>query len=187
VLTLGDYWGKNINIPGIITPVGNDFFYRKPITENDNSILIISTIIHGGELRSLTRDLALLCPNLKIKYKLHPNEFHLVDEYLLFFVEIQNVKVICDEIDTNILIAKSRLVILIVSAVLYEALNQSKKVVIYKKLNYERQLTLAKLPNVYLIDLASEVYDIIEKPIIPNHVNFYKATDSVQIKKLVSI
>jgi len=188
VLTLGDYWCHNINVPACkIISIGNDFFCNKPILESDNSILIISTIVHGDELSKLTKELAYLKPELKFIYKLHPNEFHFKNEYVEYFKKNKNVQIISNQIDTNILIAKSKLVVLIVSAVIYEALNQNKKVAVFKKINYERQLCLSKLPNIYFFNYASELFDILRKETITNSLkeNFYKKTDFTLIQKIL--
>lgn len=187
ILTFGDYWCKGINVPTKkIIPIGNDFFYNKPNLDVDNTILVISTIVHGGELRKLTKQLASIRTDLKIVFKLHPNEFQYSSEYKIFFKDNLNVNVISDEIDTNILISKSILVVLIVSAVLYEALNQDKKVAIYKRINYERQINLLKLKNVYLFDNEQELISILKKENYRSEVNFYKPTNYDLISKLFS-
>jgi len=93
--------------------------------------------------------------------------------------------VITTQIDTSVLIAKSQLIVLIVSAVIYEALNQNKKVMVYKKINYERQLILARFPNVYFFDSAFEVFEVLVKENAFGCVNFYKKTDYSMIKTLL--
>jgi hypothetical protein len=188
LLTFGEYWCKNINVPakGII-PIGNDFFYSKPNTPCDNSILIISSIIHGRELSILTKQLANLMHDQKFVFKLHPREFHLCNKYIDFFKENTNVIVMTNQTDTNLLIAKSQLVVLIVSAVLYEALNQNKKVAVYKKVNYRRQESLANFHNIYFFDYPAEIFNILQKVAIPSEVEFYKPTDYVVLKKILNI
>ncbi len=187
VLTFGEYWCKNMNVPAVkITSIGNNFFNFKPNLQSDDSILIISTIIHGNKLRTLTKDIADLNSKLRLVYKLHPNEFHLKNEYIDYFKNSSNVKVVTTETDTNILIAKSQLVVLIVSAVIYEALNQNKKVAIFKRLNYERQLTLSSLSNVYFFDSIEEFFKILSKNTIDQDTNFYKPTDYTVIHGLLN-
>lgn len=187
VLTFGNYWCKGLNVPakGII-PIGNDFFYNKPGLQVDNTILIVSTIVHGGELKQITKKIANERKDLSFIYKLHPNEFHYLKEYQSFFKDNLNVKVIAKEIDTNLLISKSVLVVLIVSAVLYEALNQNKKVAIYKKINYKRQLNLLHLKNVYLFDNVSDFQSIYNKEIVNSEVHFYNPTNYYLIDEILS-
>ena len=185
MLTYGDYWCKKINVPSKeILPIGNDYFYSKPIIHSDNSILIISTIIHGEELKPLTKQLAVERPDLKFVFKLHPNEYRFYDDYIVYFKSNMNVSVFKDQLDISKLIAKSQLVILIVSGVLYEALNQNKKVAVYKRINYKRQLHLADFPNIFFINNAKEVVDIIDKPITPSVVNFYKPINDEILKRV---
>ena len=134
VLTFGNYWCKNFNVPAKkIISIGNDYFFCKPEVELDDSILIVSTVVHGIELSKLTIKAAKERPDLKFVYKLHPNEFQFKNEYFDYFKNNSNVYIISNEIDTTILIAKSQLVVLIVSAVIYEALNQNKKAAVLKK------------------------------------------------------
>lgn len=185
VLTFGDYWCKNLNVPARkIIPIGNDFFSSRPNVKLDDSILVISTIVHGGELRKLTLTMSDKRPDLKIIYKLHPNEFHLKDEYIEYFKTNSNVNIITNEIDTSVLIAKSQLVVLIVSAVIYEALNQNKKVAVLKKINYERQLHLINCPNLYFFDFPEEVFDILSINKQISSFDFYKKSDTGLIKTL---
>lgn len=185
VLTFGEYWCKNLNVPAKeIKPTGNDYFYNKPKVEVDDSILIVSTIVHGGELSKLTLRAAKERPDLKFVYKLHPNEFQSKKEYVEYFKKDVNVAVISNEIDTSILIAKSQLVVLIVSAVIYEALNQNKKVAVLKKINYQRQLHLSQFNNIYFFDLPEELFKILSEDEVINKVNFYKKTDNKTIKQM---
>jgi len=185
VLTFGDYWCKNLNVPTKkIIPIGNDFFSSRPNAELDDSILVVSTIVHGDELRKLTLTMAYERPDLKIIYKLHPNEFHLKAEYIEYFKTISNVNIITNEIDTSVLIAKSQLVVLIVSAVIYEALNQNKKVAVFKKINYERQLHLINCPNLYFFDFPQDVFDILSMNKQVSSFDFYKKSDVGLIKAL---
>lgn len=187
VLTYGDFWCKNINVPTKqIISIGNDYFFNKPNLSVDNSILIISTIIHGDELKILAKKIASQRDDLVIVYKLHPNEYKYYQDYVFYFSEYRNVKIITNQIDTNSLISKSLLVVLIVSTVLYEALNQNKKVAVYKKINYGRQLHLSHLNNLYFFDEVSELLNIVSVDVKTNSVDFYIKSDYEVMKKLVS-
>ena len=90
-----------------------------------------------------------------------------------------------DQSDTSLLVAKSRLVILIVSTVLYEALNQNKKVAIYKKINYERYYSLNGLPNIHFFDEYFEVFDFLDIPLVGLNVNYFKPTNYTLLNKLI--
>lgn len=185
LLTFGSFWCKDLNIPNTkIVSIGNDYFSNKIKEESDNSVLIISTIIHGDELKKLTKKIALKRKDLIFKFKLHPNEYVYFDEYVKYFEGYTNVQVISDQFDTSLLISKSMLIVLIVSTVLYEALNQNKKVGVYKKINYERQLHLSGLKNLYFFDNEIELDDIISLPIYSEKVSFYEQFKTDIIKDL---
>lgn len=188
LLTFGSYWGKGINIPvKKIVIVGNDYYYKIPPIKDKDMILIISTIIHGKLLAHFLRDYALIHKELNFVFKLHPNEFHLVYYYKEIFEGLLNIQIISSEIDTSDLVAQSQLVILIVSTVMYEALNQNKKVAIYKKLNYERDPSVFSLPNFYLFNSNEELDVIIQKEKVEN-VNlsqFYSPLNSEVLSNLI--
>ena len=122
--------------------------------------------------------------DLNFVYKLHPNEFSYVEEYVSYFIENTNVKIITDQVDTSTLISQSSLVVLIVSTVVYEALNQQKKVAIYKKINFERQLHLLECPNVYFFNNEDDAFGILDQEVISNESNYYKETDLLSIKRI---
>jgi len=189
VLTFGTYWCKNINTPAKkIISIGNDFYFSKPKAKNENSILIISTIIHGKELSILTKKIAENRSDLKFIFKLHPNEYHKKYFYKKFFNNLKNVDIITSSIDTNELVAKSQLVILIISSVLYEVLNQNKKVAIYKKINFERNLKFIGYKNVYFFNDLDELNFILLQPTHYSNIkyNFFEPTNYERIKQLFS-
>lgn len=185
VLTLGDYWCKGLNVPAEkVIAIGNDLFFARPAEVTDGSVLVISTIVHGEPLRSLTKDAAALHPAQRFIFKLHPNEYHLQQDYACFFAGCQNVLVVTDQIDINVLVARSDLVLLIVSAVLYEALNQGKKVAVYKRLNFERQKCVSHLKNVHFVDSAEELSAALVAPSRKVGVDFYKPTDRALLRRI---
>ena len=162
LLTFNEYWCKNINVPALkIYPIGNSYFSKIPTEQEDGSILIISTIVHGQELSELTLEASETWPDKHFIYKLHPNEFHLVQKYDILFRDRTNVSVITTDPDTSVLIARSKIVVLIVSAVLYEALQQNKTIAIYKRINYKRQEMLSFQNRLEYFDNVKELSNII--------------------------
>ena len=185
LFTFGSYWGKNMNLPTDVVPLGNDYFNNIPIDASDNSVLIISTIIHGNELKILTKEMALIRKDLIFNYKLHPNEYHNKQLYVDYFKNIENVIVLSLEYDTSILISRSQLVVLIVSGVLYEALNQNKKVAIYKKIDYDRSIIYQKIPNLFIVDNAIEVLSVINAENKKSNESYYSSIDFDLMKQKV--
>ncbi len=185
LLTFGSFWCKDLNIPNTkIVSIGNDYFSNKIKEQSDNSVLIISTIIHGDELKKMTKIIAEKRQDLVFKFKLHPNEFKFYQDYVDFFKNSKNVIVISNQQDTSLLISKSNLVVLIVSTVVYEALDQNKKVAIYMKINYERQLHLKGLRNLYFFNTENEFINIYNQPSYTDNVGFYEKLNIEEIKKL---
>lgn len=155
---LGDYWGRNMNIPikNIIT-TGNDYFVIKNIEIKSNFILLISSRIHQKELLPLTKELSLKFPHKKIIFKLHSNEFSTKVDCENYLKECINVDVVSTEYQISELIAECEFVVAINSTVVYEALSLNKIVFIYKRINYESFLTNEKIENLYLIDSVFEI------------------------------
>ncbi|MDD2674373.1 MAG: hypothetical protein PHF81_05785 [Flavobacterium sp.] len=163
LITFSKYWGTKFNVPTkSLIPLGNDYFFNEPFeVTSDESILIISSIIHGMELCQLANEIAEIFPNRIVNFKLHSNEYTSEDDYRKFLSSYPNIKIIKNEIDIPQLAALSDLVILINSTVLYEVLNLSKKVAIFKRQNYYGQHDVFNFSNVYTFDLATELKSII--------------------------
>ncbi|NEU10280.1 hypothetical protein GZH53_18295 [Flavihumibacter sp. R14] len=188
LLTYGDYWGSNMNIPcKNIISIGNDILFKRNDTACDNSVLIISTIIHGEELSRLTLKMAQENPSLNFVYKLHINEYKIVNYYNNLFSAHGNIRIVQNEEDVSSLISKSQLVVLIISTVLYEALNQNKKVAVYKKMNYDSQSGVFGHSNVYLFDESTELKRILSERIYPSTINFFKPSDKIVIQSVFEL
>ena len=185
LLTFGDYWCRDINVPvKKIIPVGNDYFSELPLVETDESIIFISTIVHGYELSNLCCETSRKWPCKRFIYKLHPNEYHFKNEYKKMFSAQKNISVLTDEEDINILIARSNLVVLIVSAVLYTALQQGKKVAVYKRINWERQLLVENTDNLFFFDTIEELYEIDKIKVVKKRPIFFEQTNNAKIREL---
>ncbi|MBV5341810.1 MAG: hypothetical protein J0665_20025 [Deltaproteobacteria bacterium] len=185
LLVFGKNWCKGINVPvKKILSIGQNMSCGMLSVISDNSVLIISTIIHGGELKILTKELSVLLPQIKFVYKLHPNEYKLYDDYVSYFKDNNNVSVLTDQVSIDKLIALSQLVILIISSVLYEALSQNKKVAVYKKLNYSKLFRSGEYKNLYSFDSAYEVKQIISEPYFVDEIDFYQPLNYNLIREL---
>lgn len=186
VITFSNYWGSYFNVPAInLIALGNDAFYSHPTTISDESILIVSSVIHGNDLCKLVAEIAKVFPERIIKFKLHSNEYHNESIYKNILLNIPNIQFIKNEIDVVQLISSSSLVVLINSTVLYEALNQSKKVAIFKRVNYLGQKNVFNLPNVFIFDLASELKTIINTRTIKQEPNFFVPFKKNLFKKML--
>ncbi|MBN1462950.1 MAG: hypothetical protein JW922_04645, partial [Paludibacteraceae bacterium] len=186
LLTFGKSWGKNMNIPMRVIPIGNDYFTSShPKVISDDSVLFVSSIIHGEELSKLAVSLSRKYPNRKINFKLHTNEYFKISFYESLFKDYPNICILKNEKDLSELIANSTLVVLINSTVLYEAINQKVKVAIYKKINYLSQSDTFKLPNVYLFDNLDELQKAIDAEKKESDVVFFEKFDQELFYKLI--
>lgn len=163
MLTFGPYWGHNVNLPiRNIVVSGNDFFVKTSKSDVvQDSIVVISSMIHWNDLLPLTVEIASKYKEITIYYKLHSNEYCDAKRYFQTFKYYPNVLVVTNQYDVTELIYSSKLVILISSTVLYEALNFNRKVAIFKRVNYEGLKCMFGKANVFEIDKVEDVEDIL--------------------------
>ncbi len=175
----GTYWGRNVNTPvGEYIYIGSDDKYKKLDLPCDGTFCVISSIVHGVILKDLVKDLASKRQDMNFVYKMHPNEFHLKEEYVHFFEGLKNVRVVSTEESTAVVIARSACVIAIVSGCVYEALHAGKRVGIYKRLNYERQLALLPNDNLFFFDGVEDFLDQYDKPVVELKESYYMPFNS---------
>lgn len=185
-LNFGSFWMEKNNIPSKSKyTLGLNFPTISKSLVSTDFILFISTIIHGDHLSFLAQELANKDLNLNIKFKLHPNEYKRLDFYKNTFKKHPNIEVILNEVNVNELVFNSKLVILIASTVLYEAVVLGKKVGIYQRLNYKSQRNALMLPNVFCFNSVNEIFDILDKPSVNNYENnIFEPLDNDLIKKI---
>lgn len=163
-LTFSSLWGKGCNIPGITMPIGNNQFVIRDNTKGGivtSDIVFISSYLHSDYLKFLCREYARNNPNRKLIYKLHPDEQYQADKFKDFFKEEQNVIVISNEVETSLLIVGTNTVVLISSTVLFMTIDLNKKVAIYAKAEYERNLPHVNNINIFLFDSIDDLNKIV--------------------------
>jgi len=186
ILTFSSYWGKNVNLPTLTIPIGNDFFAERTTCPEDHSILFISSSIHGDCLSEFVVEFARLHPEITINFKLHPSEFRKDDFYKKMFSLYDNIHIFKNELPVKTLSARSSLVVLIASTVFFEALHTNAKVGVYKKLDYESLSDYFTLPNVYLLDSVEDLHHAycVEKK--ENTISFFDKFDKTQFYNLLT-
>jgi len=177
LLTFSKYWGKGVNFPTEIISIGNDYFAARSESLTDNSILFISSLIHGKYLSELAVEYAQRNPNIEINFKLHPDEYSKENSYRKLFAVYENIHLLKSELPMNVLVSRSSLVVLICSTVLFEALHSNAKVAIYNKLDYETLSDCFSLPNVYLFDSTEKLHDAYLAEKKDNAVSFFDKFD----------
>ena len=185
-LTLGESWGFNINIPTRKFVLGNDYFVTKKYEEKlDHSLLFISSVIHGETLSKVAIEYAGMFPDIQIKFKLHPNEYFNEENYKYLFADYPKIRVLKNEFELGVLIARSEIVVLINSTVLYQALDQGAKVAVLKVLNYESQSECFNLPNVFLFDTVEELEKAVSAEKKECNVTFFEKFNKDVFNKLI--
>lgn len=132
---MGEYWNKQVKIPGKTYVVGNPHFHESikrynDIKEEENTILIISQPYIASFFIKIASELSQKLKNFKIIFKLHPGEWRFKGKYDMHFENYNNIFV---ETDTDIykLIKKSEYIIGHTSTSLFEAYGFDKKIFVY--------------------------------------------------------
>lgn len=169
LFTFSNLWGEGMCIPTRIVSIGNNY-YRTSYNSQDSeeTVVFISSIYHANYLKKLAFDFAKHNQHVKIMYKLHPEESNNFNDLKIYFKEVINVSVLSDEYDTEEVIAKASIVVLISSTVLYSALDMNKKIAIYKRGNYHRNIQFLEHPNIYFIDDDHELEEAYNSEYIKN-------------------
>ena len=175
-----------INMPTKVVSVGNDYYvFDASDEECDNSILFISTAFHSKYLIPYVIEFAKKNPSIIVKYKLHPQEYFQEAYYCDVFKDYKNVHILKGDVDINVLIARSMLVVLIFSTVAYETLNQGKKLAILKEFDYMSMEDIFGLPNVYLFDSLDSLIEIYNKKIEVSSITFFNKFNRLKIRNLI--
>lgn len=132
-LTFGEYWNKQIKIPGNTYVVGNPHFHEsikryKDIKEEKNTILIVSQGTLTKEFVEIAKYLASEFKDKKIIFKMHPGEmknYNLIKPLEAF----RNVDIQKDG-DIYELLAKYESIVACYSTTVFEALAFNKRIYI---------------------------------------------------------
>lgn len=132
-LSYGEYWNKQINIPGKVFTIGNPHFYEqikkyKNIPSQKNTILIPSQGTVTKSMVKIAEFLANEYKNYNIIFKLHPGELNSYDS-IKSLEKYSNIFIKKDG-DIFDYIAKSEIVVACYSTTIFEAVGMNKKVYI---------------------------------------------------------
>ncbi len=133
VLTYGDYWNEQMNIPGETVTIGAPHFYHsiqkyKQVKEKKNTVLVVSQGSMTKSFVSIARYLAEKLPTYKIVFKLHPGEVPFEDRYKSLY-KYNNVKV-AKSGDIYKFIAECEHIVAHTSTTIFEAMGFNKKIYI---------------------------------------------------------
>lgn len=184
---LGEGWGPNNNIPcQKRVSLGNTSYVVKDTdVSEDGSIVVISNAIHKKYLVPLTIELSRKYKG-KIIYKLHPLEYSKQHEYEDKFEGCLNVEIASLNANLSSLLAKCSLVILVSSAVFFEAKTMGKRVAILKKSEYYPFVPFVdQSQNTCLVDNADDVLGALKMPARCDNVKYYKPFDEDVARSLL--
>ncbi|GHV32184.1 hypothetical protein AGMMS4952_22130 [Spirochaetia bacterium] len=187
LLTFSRYWLKGIYYPSRELVIGNNYISKKIVKEiNCDIILFVSANVFGDKLAYLLNQAANKIKS-NIIFKLHSNEYDQVDFYKTLFLGNKNIRVITNECSINELLAKARLMVTVFSTAVYEALQASVPVCIFKVETYEIMNPVFELDGVFLINGACDFLNVIDqiKPLENSPVFFESFNPDVVRKELI--
>ncbi len=166
LFTFSDFWMENLYYPvkGALA-MGNSNFYKNSVLERmvEENVLTVFSVNHfSRELIHLLKGFLQLNTEYIIYFKLHPSEIRSAGYFKEVFKDYPNIAVIVDERTTAELISISKTVLTIQSTVVYEALQNGCPVLLYKKLDYQRQEHIFNHPGVHLIDDEHQMQQLLD-------------------------
>lgn len=182
-LTFSDFWTKDLNFPvKKIVPVGNNAFAKASLAADapatDNALTIVSADYFGQRLATLIEEFSKEQPDVKLFFKLHPNQFSEKSGFQHHFREMNNIEVISSEYTIPELLMKSKGVLLIQSTAAYEALQAGRAVYVLAESTYYRQEHLFGYKNVHLISNVTDLKKEWQKPLQEEKIVFFNQFNS---------
>lgn len=185
LLTYGSFWGSYMHHLMKVVTLGNDIMCTEKIKKEGNSILFISSVPHGKYLMPIAKSFAQEHTKMLCYYKLHPEEYLLYNYYKSAFSENKNVLLINGEYSVNDLIKLSRIVVVVVSTVIFESLQKGVKVAIYNAPEYTDTTNMFRnTDNVFFINDSKDLFNALKIPYKENHYKFFEPFD-VNVAKTI--
>jgi hypothetical protein len=133
VLTFGDYWNEQMNIPGKSVTIGAPHFYHsiekyKTVEEKEKTILVVSQGTITQTFVDIAKYLAKTLPQYTIIFKLHPGEVPFKNRYEELY-KYKNIH-IAKSGDIYKFIAESENIVACYSTTVFEAMGFNKKIFI---------------------------------------------------------
>ncbi len=131
VLTFGNYWNEQMNIPGEPVTIGAPHFYKsiekyEHIKEKKNTVLVVSQGTMTKEFVRIAKYLAEKLPRYRIVFKLHPGEVSFEERYKTLY-RYDNV-IIAKSGDIYKYIAECEHIVACYSTTVFEAMGFNKKI-----------------------------------------------------------
>lgn len=166
-LTFSEFWQNNCYYPAERREViGTDHFASSfaPMNRALGTIMVISANIYHRRLFDLTRQLATRLPDRKFIYKLHPNQKPDKSEIQSSFEDLPNVEVGNPLSPASHLMEDVSHLVAAQSTVVYEALQQGRRICIVPYHNYHIHSDIFLLPEVSVCSTVEEFFISLKKP-----------------------
>lgn len=191
-LSYSDFWVKNSTYPVSENYIIGSSNHPKISTKNSSHycFLIISGDIYHHDLSKLTIKLAKEYKEIKLIYKLHPNQFKDFGEIQKKFVGYSNIELISNQLSLTECISKVYSIICIQSTCVYEAIASNRSVYCYKKLDYKVHNDLFDNASFHLFSDFNELSTLLfQKKLNISKSNeiFFKEFDSELANNLLQI
>lgn len=184
LFTFGEFWADDLQLPipdNHIKTIGFPYFEeqitlnkrKQAIPEKDLRPLFISQYLAGSSLYELALTCCQMNPELKIIYKLHPDEYGIWETRYPMLRQNKNIEVITDpSVSLYECFTRASAVIGIFSGALYEALAFDLPVYLYKADYIEYMQKLIDAKGAIVVETAEELLKCMEQKVktrIPNH------------------
>jgi hypothetical protein len=166
-LTFSEFWQSNGHYPVARQEVvGTDHFAAgfTSVTQPFGAIMVIAANIYHQELFALTREVAARLPNRKFIYKLHPNQKQDEAAIRAAFSDLANVEVGDPLVPASRLMAEVSHLVAIQSTVVYEALQNGRRINILPRHDYQIHADIFGLASVSVPETTDALVAALELP-----------------------
>jgi len=184
-LSLSSYWHKTNYPVKVKLDVGNSA-YSVIANKSGNNIVVMCHDIYMSELLPLIHGLALKIKDRKIIVKLHPEQANEARKFKDDFKDFNNIDIVCNEKNSLNVLNNSSSMITIQSTTVYESIQLSVKVFLYKKKDYSSHCDLFNNKNVYLVDNIDQIIENMDNEFISSgKLTFFKKFDKGMFLKFI--
>lgn len=188
-LTFSDFWNQAGHYPaGQRKVLGADHFAANiaPVVNPLGAIMVIVANIYHAELLEVTREIANRLPHRKIIYKLHPNQKHDSEGIRNTLSSYPNVSVGDPLISASKSMNEVSHVIAIQSTVVYEALQNGRRVCILPRYDYEIHSDVFDLHSVSVPETLDKLISDLEiSGDLSEHPMFFEKFDGQRARDLL--
>ncbi|MBO5100709.1 MAG: hypothetical protein J6B63_05330 [Treponema sp.] len=177
-----EYWKQRINFPGVtIFSSGNSYYsYTNENMEHEKcySFVIISNSEHTPIFDKFLEKLFKIGYNGSICYKLHSNQKNEFKTIKTKWQNFKNLEVVLFEKNVLELLSMTDNVLVIHSTVVFQALNNNKKVLLYSaNEEYLSHKDVFDDPNLYIVNDVMDFIFSLNKPVCESKDKYYEKFD----------